>query len=192
MTSYSMWSVIDLSPLDTKIDEKEENCLSLCEALKKNGLSSLAMEVKEFNDVVRAKLKKIYHLLPRSVFQGDLNDSNILVKDDHFYGLIDFNMAGTEVNVNCFACECDGFDENIMLSNDPSRAVSMMIENHYNRLNPVLKNYSFSQEEQQAFDLYLSLVMLFQYSTVVALIYYLDDYKQKVCDYIKEIITSRK
>ena len=46
------------------------------------------------------------------MYQGDLNNSNILIKDNHFYGLIDFNLSGTEVNINCFLAETNrGFDE---------------------------------------------------------------------------------
>jgi len=43
------------------------------------------------------KIKKVFNELPRCVYQGDLNSSNALHQDGRFAGLIDFNMAGTDV-----------------------------------------------------------------------------------------------
>ncbi len=49
----------------------------------------------------REKLKKIYHLLPTSVFQADLNPTNILINDDgKFVGVLDFNLCGRDVFLN--------------------------------------------------------------------------------------------
>ena len=49
----------------------------------------------------RAKLEKIYKTLPASVFQADLNPSNILVDGDgKFAGVCDFNLCGRDVFLN--------------------------------------------------------------------------------------------
>lgn len=49
----------------------------------------------------RAQLEKVYPTLPTSVFQADLNSTNLLVDDDgNFAGLIDMNISGREVFLN--------------------------------------------------------------------------------------------
>ncbi|MBQ1643935.1 MAG: hypothetical protein II103_05335, partial [Treponema sp.] len=45
------------------------------------------------------------------MFQGDLNLSNVLVDHGHFAGLIDFNLSGTDVNINVFVNETNWFPE---------------------------------------------------------------------------------
>ena len=58
------------------------------------------------NFSARSKIKDHISILPKCVYQGDLNSSNILLDDNNkFCGLIDFNMYGTEVNINCFLNE---------------------------------------------------------------------------------------
>ncbi|MCM1542716.1 MAG: hypothetical protein NC121_15835 [Blautia sp.] len=49
----------------------------------------------------KKELEKIYPSLPVSVFQGDLNDTNILL-DDHgnFVGMLDFNLCGRDTVLN--------------------------------------------------------------------------------------------
>ena len=57
----------------------------------------------------RAALEPIYHKLPGSVFQADLNDSNILLDDGgRFVGVYDFNLCGREVFLNYLMRESDG------------------------------------------------------------------------------------
>ena len=47
------------------------------------------------------ELKKVYHLLPRSVFQADINYTNCLLdKEGRFVGVFDFNIAGRDVFLN--------------------------------------------------------------------------------------------
>jgi len=47
------------------------------------------------------ELGAVYHLLPTSCFQADLNDSNILLDENlRFVGLIDFNLCGKEPILN--------------------------------------------------------------------------------------------
>lgn len=49
----------------------------------------------------RKELEKIYHKLPTSVFQADINDSNVLLDDEgNFKGVYDFNIGGREVYIN--------------------------------------------------------------------------------------------
>ncbi|MDE7292870.1 MAG: aminoglycoside phosphotransferase family protein [Oscillospiraceae bacterium] len=49
----------------------------------------------------RESLEKIYPILPRSVFQGDINSSNCLLDEAHnFMGVLDFNLSGRDVFIN--------------------------------------------------------------------------------------------
>lgn len=105
MPVNSMWSIIDLAPLDEGIDEKQENVNDLVTSLYESGDAEMAKLVKNFNDTLRTRIREHYKELPRCVIQGDLNSSNILVQDGKFIGIIDFNMAGTEVNINHFCSE---------------------------------------------------------------------------------------
>lgn len=49
----------------------------------------------------RIALREVYHQLPTSVFQADLNSSNILIDEkDAFVGVCDFNLSGKDVLLN--------------------------------------------------------------------------------------------
>lgn len=56
----------------------------------------------------RAKLKEIYCRLPTSVFQADLNPTNLLIDEEgNFKGVIDFNLCGKDVFLNYLMREND-------------------------------------------------------------------------------------
>ena len=81
----------------------------------------------------RDSLERLYPLLPRSVFQADLNSTNILVDENrHFKGLIDFNLCGRDVFLNY-----------LMRENRP-------LEQLRRRLRLVSSIYRFSDLEKQA------------------------------------------
>jgi Putative homoserine kinase type II (protein kinase fold) len=65
----------------------------------------------------RSALEPIYHQLPSSVFQADLNASNILLDEEGgFVGVYDFNLCGREVFLNYLMREnYDGFEREIGL-----------------------------------------------------------------------------
>ena len=51
--------------------------------------------------MARRQLEMIYHKLPTSVFQADINDTNVLLDEDgNFMGVRDFNIGGREVYIN--------------------------------------------------------------------------------------------
>ena len=57
----------------------------------------------------RAALEPVYRQLPTSVFQADLNASNILLDDaGRFVGVYDFNLCGRDVFLNYLMRESDG------------------------------------------------------------------------------------
>ena len=107
----SMWTIIDLAPLDVDIDEKQENTDLLVIALRENGYSDLADQVNALNEELRRQIMTVFAELPRCVYQGDLNSCNILHQEGRFAGLIDFNLSGTDVNINVFVNETNCFPE---------------------------------------------------------------------------------
>ncbi|MBO4838158.1 MAG: phosphotransferase [Lachnospiraceae bacterium] len=114
--TMGMYSLFDLSPFDKEegIDEKQQNFDRLIRALNDIGETSLAARLTQKHDAVRAALRAVYKSLPRCVFQGDENSSNVLVRPDgHLAGFIDFNLSGTEVIVNQFANLGGGFLEEV-------------------------------------------------------------------------------
>ena len=60
----------------------------------------------------RAALEPVYKQLPTSVFQADLNSTNILLDEaGRFVGVYDFNLCGRDVFLNYLMRECDGVTE---------------------------------------------------------------------------------
>ncbi len=83
----------------------------------------------------RNELEKLYSKLPRSVFQADLNDSNILLDENgRFVGVCDFNISGSEVVIKYILSE----------NNQAS------LERIFKVLESVSGYYSFSELEMQA------------------------------------------
>ena len=184
----SMWSIIDLAPLDVDIDEKQENTDILVKALQKSGYATLAKQVDELNIYLRKKIKEVFTELPRCVYQGDLNTTNELHKDGHLVGLIDFNMAGTDVNINVFLNETNWFPEEaefdrlsvpeIILKQDMEQDDSMAV---------ILKHYTMTDAEKYAFPYYKRIVDLFQYPNVCSMAEWLQQElrKDKCAELIK-------
>ena len=100
-----------------------------CESDKNDEVTDNALEWKEYADTLpeefrpqteriwrrwqqnRAELEPLYKKLPTSVFQADLNESNILVDDSgKFVGVFDFNLCGRDVLLNYLFREFDRHD----------------------------------------------------------------------------------
>ena len=86
----------------------------------------------------REKLKAVYPKLPTSVFQADLNPTNLLIGENgEFKGVYDFNLCGRDVFLNYLMREnYDGFEKELELI----RAV-LRIASAY---------YEFTEEEKAA------------------------------------------
>ena len=116
-----------------KTDEVLENAL----AWREYALT-LPDEFRERTDRIwrlwtdnRAALEKIYHRLPSSVFQADLNLTNILVDDDgRFAGVYDFNLCGRDVFLNYLMREnaSSGIREALRISSGAYRFSEAEIE----------------------------------------------------------------
>ena len=189
--NLSMWSLIDLSPLDTDVDEKQENADSLVECLQEAGYPELARSVNEYNTALRAALLPRFRELPRCVYQGDMNYTNVLVDNGHFAGLIDFNLSGTEVNINCFLCETQWFPETADFdAHTISELLSMIDSKQAVALDVILQAYSLNELEKQLLPYYKGIITLFQWPHVCQLITWLgdDSRKEKAAELIRGLI----
>lgn len=185
----SMWSIIDLAPLDEDIDEKQENLNTLVEELNRLGETGLAQRIVAFNDKKRAGLKKIYKNLPRCVIQGDLNGSNTLVEDGHFKGLIDFNMAGTEVNVNHFCCETNAsIAEKEFEAAGADYLYEKWVKEQQESLDVILTEYTLNELEKEAIGYYRSICRISMYPNVMNYLEYLKKDKAKMLRILERII----
>ena len=187
----SMWSIIDLAPLDVDIDEKQENTNALIEALRKNGYADLAVQVDNLNTMLREKIMVVFAELPRCVYQGDLNSSNELHKDGHFVGLIDFNMAGTDVNINVFLNETNWFPEEAEFDSlSVEEIIAKQDAEQNDALAVILRHYELSDIEKYAFPYYKRIVDMFQYPDVCLMVEWLNSEarKDKCADLIKALV----
>ena len=164
--TMGMYSLFDLSPFDIPegIDEKQQNFNSLIELLRSENENALADKLFERHERVRAELKAVYKTLPRCVFQGDENFSNLLVRDGHFAGFIDFNLAGTEVVVNQLVNIADSDyaekrKEPIGAKTRLDRAVNGFRES----MAKMFECYEASEEEKRAAALYAWIVFVAQW-----------------------------
>lgn len=179
----SMWSIIDLTPLDVDIDEKQENTNTLVAALREAGYPDLAQQVDDLNNMARSRIMTVFADLPRCVFQGDLNTSNKLHQDGHFVGLIDFNLSGTDVNINVFLNETNGFPEEAEFDKlSVPEIVAHMDAEQADMLSVVLRHYALNDIEKFAFPYYKRIVDLFQYPNVCEMVKWLkEDVRKDKC-----------
>ena len=86
----------------------------------------------------REALEGLYRKLPTSVFQADLNSTNLLVDEDgNFKGVCDFNLCGKEVFLNYLMREnFDDFEKEIGLIREVLRIAS--------------ETYDFNEDEKKA------------------------------------------
>ena len=191
--TYDMWSLFELSPLDALegIDEKQANTNFLIDCLTKVGLPSLAADVIEFNEHLRREIQQNFEELPRCVYQGDLNCTNYLHKDGHFVGLIDFNLSGTDVNINEFINETNWFASTEEFDKmDVPEILSHMDAKQLEHLDIILKNYSLNPLEEKMLPYFNGICDLFQYPNVCLLVKWLQDdsRKQKAAKLIEGIM----
>jgi aminoglycoside phosphotransferase len=137
---------------------------------------------------LRERIKEVYKELPRCVIQGDLNQSNILVFQDHFYGLIDFNLSGTEVNINAFCNETNEQLEEDFIHLDTNEYYKKWTLNQEEALDIILKEYELNTLEKNTIYYYRKICQLSMYPNVMAYIYYLDKDLNKAIELLNLII----
>lgn len=188
----SMWSIIDLAPLDVDVDEKQENTNMLVAALCENGYTQLAQQVDSLNNTLRKQIMTVFAELPRCVYQGDLNSTNELYQDGHFVGLIDFNLSGTDVNINVFINETNCFPEEAEFDHlSVEQIVDKMNTEQADMLSVIFKHYTMNGAENYAFPLYQRITDLFQYPNVCAMIKWLKECtrREKCVQLIQQLVS---
>lgn len=168
--TMGMYSLFDLSPFDLPngIDEKEENFHQLTDCLRSEQAHQLADRLTARHSFIRGKLKAVYRNLPRCVFQGDENFSNILIDEqEHFAGFIDFNLAGTEVIVNQLA-NIAGFDydEKQTAPEGADKRLECALFHFQRSMKRMLQIYHPTEMERKALPWYAWIVMTAQWPTV--------------------------
>ncbi len=120
-----------------------------------------------------------------------MNSTNELQKDGHFVGLIDFNMAGTDVNINVFLNETDWFPEDAEFD---ALTVAEILEKQDKKqeeyLAVILCHYTLNDDEKYAFPYYKRIVNMFQYPNVCLMVKWLgeDARREKCATLIKAMI----
>lgn len=99
-SAYSMFELFDPSDGEDEVMFNAHEWLKLARKLPPRFLPRVEHIWERFlND--REKLRAIYGTLPRSVFQADINATNCLLDEDgNFKGVMDFNIAGSDVFIN--------------------------------------------------------------------------------------------
>lgn len=156
-----------------KTDEYDENleCAIMVRDLYANQIPEYAERVnKLFLEYChrRERFEPLYRVLPKAVFQGDLNRSNILVNDTGgFAGLIDFNLSGTETILNYAFCESfcalDDGEAEIGLLMDPE-ALKERDRRTAQNLAWIGKHYQFTDAEREVFNEYYNIVAPFRWT----------------------------
>ena len=165
--TMGMYSLFDLSPFDIPngMDEKQDNFNKLICLLRSEKEDGLANRLEIRHTDIRCKLKAVFRELPRCVFQGDENFTNVLIDDAQcFIGFIDFNLAGTEVIVNQLV-NLAGFDYDEKQTN-PEGAKARLdfaIRSFHDLINRMLRVYHATEKERQALIWYAWIVMVAQW-----------------------------
>lgn len=186
--TLSMYSLFDLSPYDqlSGVEEKQENLEQLTAELTAAGEVELADRLTRCNEDIRRQLRAVHWMLPRCVFQGDENFSNLCVDGhDHIVGLFDFNMSGTEVIANYLAnIAFQGnffFTDGIMEARTAEEIFRMILDAYHRNTALIRQHYDFTAQELTAYRLYSGIVLLSGYCNV-----------QAYCVYLKEEATRDK
>ena len=140
-TEYpSAYCLFDTFAPDDQVDEVMENALEwkkTASALPEK-FTAQVQRIWKLWSANREALKERYCRLPTSVFQADLNSTNLLIDEaGRFAGVYDFNLCGKDVFLNYLMRENYGdFEEEIRLIREALRIAS--------------KYYVFSEEEKAA------------------------------------------
>lgn len=181
IVTMGMYSLFELCPFDVPlgIDEKQQNLDTVLDTLRGIGEDALAAKLGHRNEAVRAYLLPIYKTLPRCVTQGDENLSNVLVDGGHVAGLIDFNLAGTDVCVNLIANNAD-FNLDIFHDRpiDAAQTLETALENYRRNAQMMLSEYHATEEERAALPYYAWIALASQYPYACA---FADRVKKEAC-----------
>ena len=105
--------------------------------------------------------------------------------------LIDFNMAGTDVNINVFLNETNWFPEEEEFDKlSVVELISKQNEEQADSMAVILRHYTLTDIEKYAFPYYKRIVDLFQYPNVCSMVEWLksDSRRGKCVEFIKAMV----
>jgi len=127
----SAYCLFDVFCPSDKTDEVLENANAWSEyaGTLPGEFSEQTRRIRRIWDENRQELEKVYRTLPGSVFQADLNPTNILLdEEEKFAGVYDFNLSGKDVFLNYLMRENFGeFEEEL----DMIRKALKTVSGHY-------------------------------------------------------------
>lgn len=189
--TMSMHSIFELSPYDQSIgmDGKQESFNILIHDLEEAKEFGLADRLKVSYERDRRELLSFYKELPRCVFQGDENFSNLCVdENNHIIGLFDFNMSGTDVIANYLtyiAFQGNFFYTDEMMEQYSAQEILDMLMKAFRESTSLIKQYyNFNDMELKAYKLYARILMISAPWNQEAFSEYLknDKYKEKIIE----------
>ncbi|MCL1787881.1 MAG: hypothetical protein FWG38_07815 [Defluviitaleaceae bacterium] len=176
------WCLYDLFDESDSHDENMECAMAFTSHITKQFPAYSQQTQQIFNRYVamRSAFEAEYRALPKAVFQGDLNPSNLVLADDgKFKGLYDFNLSGTETILNMLFCECcecwRGTEEEKAKQFANASYQMAMDKKAAERLAYVGKYYQFSPSEKMAFMKYFNITYPFRWVNFGFYMYHLDE-----------------
>ena len=99
-SAWVMFGTFDPADAEDEVMENARDWLACAEKLPESFRPQVT-RIWERWQLNRACLEKEYRRLPTSVFQADLNSTNVLLDEEgRFAGIMDFNLAGREAFLN--------------------------------------------------------------------------------------------
>ncbi len=147
-SAYCMFETFDPNDKSDETTEDAERWLALAKALPDHYQARVERIWNNWLEA-RNELEKIYHNLPVSVFQADINDTNVLLDEDGtFKGVYDFNIGGREVYINYLVRQAPYVSTNDTYGD--IAADDQFLKRVLHALDIVKKVYSFSDLEKKA------------------------------------------
>lgn len=147
-SAYCMFELFDPNDKTDETTEDAEKWLAVAKTLPEEFSGRVKRIWDNWLDA-RRKLEKIYHQLPTSVFQADINHTNVLLDEEgNFKGVYDFNIGGREIYINLIIRQApyvSTWDEY-----EPLEGEGVFLKRVLHALDIAKKEYSFSELEREA------------------------------------------
>ncbi|MCL2772951.1 MAG: hypothetical protein FWD71_06340 [Oscillospiraceae bacterium] len=190
---HTMWCLYDKFDENDLYDENLMCATDFTKYAEKNlpAYEERARKILSKYQAMRTTFEAKYRSLPRAVFQGDLNSTNILLTNERkFKGLCDFNLSGTETILNnlfCECCECWNGEEEEKITRLSDVSAQYEFDNKAAKeLAVVGEYYKFNDNEKSAFTTYYNITYPFRWINYGFYMYHLRESGMK---YAPDIFT---
>ncbi len=166
---------------DEETDEITQCVQTLDSLIKEKApeFTSRWQKILNLFDDNRKKLSEIYNSLPTSVYQSDTIGSNLLLDTDgHFKGVIDYNLAGFDTNINMFI-------STVFYGYSYKKTDNEVITDLLDALKYIGRYYDFNKHEIAALPYLFKYIFAIEYRRINALKKALGDTNK-----VKEILDS--